>query len=142
MRHVPCRVAATVPGARSVADADLIRSEGVAGGAACWRSGDPGARGGLDEVADARHPRHGLTVVRGADGWDDRRMAFKVIPSYPGSNLEFGDKDKFEVTQGGVLKIHRADGTNLYLNHTQWSSVEESPPARPGPQVYAWPGRG
>ena len=70
-------------------------------------------------------------------------MAFKVNPNGPGPAMEFGDKDKFEIVAGGVLKIRRVDGTNLYINPGMWASIEEtvSPSAGPSPRV-AGPGTG
>jgi hypothetical protein len=63
-------------------------------------------------------------------------MAFKVNRE-PEPTLSFGDKDKFEIIDGGVLKIRRANGTNLYINPGMWASIEEtpSPSAGPNPRV-------
>ena len=60
-------------------------------------------------------------------------MAFKVNPNGPEPVMEFGDKDKFEIVAGGVLKIRQANGTNLYINPGMWGSVEESPSPSAGP---------
>ena len=64
-------------------------------------------------------------------------MAFKVNRNGPEAPMEFGDKDKFEIVAGGVLKIRRADGANLYINPGMWASIEEtpSPSAGPSPRV-------
>ena len=65
-------------------------------------------------------------------------MAFKVNRNGgPEPAMEFGDKDKFEIIDGGVLKIRRADRTNLYINPGTWASIEEtpSPSAGPSPRV-------
>jgi hypothetical protein len=70
-------------------------------------------------------------------------MAFKVTTSkdyWSGGvqTLEFGDQDTFEFAVGGVLKIGRGEKTNLYLNPSQWVTVEETPrPDRPEPQIHA-----
>jgi hypothetical protein len=63
-------------------------------------------------------------------------MAFKVSHE-PEPPLSFGDKDKFEIIDGGVLKIRRANRTNLYINPGTWASIEEtpSPSAGPSPRV-------
>jgi hypothetical protein len=63
-------------------------------------------------------------------------MAFKVNRGSEPA-MEFGDKDKFEIVDGGVLKIRRADGTNLYINPGMWASIEEtsSPSGGPSPRV-------
>jgi len=47
--------------------------------------------------------------------------------------MEFGDKDKFEIVAGGVLKIRQANGTNLYINPGTWASIEETPSPSVGP---------
>ena len=64
-------------------------------------------------------------------------MAFKVNRNGLEPALEFGDKDKFEIVAGGVLKIRRADRTNLYINPAMWASIEEtqSPSAGPSPRL-------
>jgi hypothetical protein len=64
-------------------------------------------------------------------------MAFKVNHNGPEPAMEFGDKDKFEIVAGGVLKIRQANGTNLYINPAMWASIEEtpSPSAGPSPRV-------
>ena len=59
-------------------------------------------------------------------------MAFKVNRIGEPA-MEFGDKDKFEIVAGGVLKIRRADRTNLYINPGMWGSVEETPSPSAGP---------
>jgi hypothetical protein len=63
-------------------------------------------------------------------------MAFKVNRE-PEPPLSFGDKDKFEIIDGGVLKIRRAKRTNLYINPGMWASIEQtpSPSAGPSPRV-------
>jgi hypothetical protein len=63
-------------------------------------------------------------------------MAFKVNRE-PEPPLNFGDKDKFEIINGGVLKIRQANGTNLYITPRVWASIEEtpSPSAGPSPRV-------
>lgn len=63
-------------------------------------------------------------------------MAFKVNRE-PEQPLSFGDKDKFEIVNGGVLKIRRANRTNLYISPRMWASIEEtpSPSAGPSPRV-------
>lgn len=63
-------------------------------------------------------------------------MAFKVNRE-PEPTLSFGDKDKFEIIDGGVLKIRRANRTNLYINPRARASIEEtpSPSAGPSPRV-------
>jgi hypothetical protein len=65
-------------------------------------------------------------------------MAFKVNRGTE-PPLSFGDKDKFEIVNGGVLKIRRADRTNLYISPGMWASIEEapSPSAGPSPRVQA-----
>jgi len=49
-------------------------------------------------------------------------MAFKVNRE-PEMPLHFGDKDKFEIVNGGVLKIRRANRTNLYISPRNWASI-------------------
>jgi hypothetical protein len=63
-------------------------------------------------------------------------MAFNVNRE-PEPPLSFGDKDKFEIIDGGVLKIRRANRTNLYINPGMWASIEQtpSPSAGPSPRV-------
>jgi hypothetical protein len=58
----PREVPAAVAGARRVPDERPVRSEPMTNRAVRRRTDDPGARGGLDEIAD-----HGLTVDRGDD---------------------------------------------------------------------------
>ena len=62
-------------------------------------------------------------------------MAFKVFRHGQTPFQEFGDEDRFEILEGGVLKIRRQHGTNLYLNAALWASIEEIP----APSVYARP---
>jgi hypothetical protein len=64
-------------------------------------------------------------------------MAFKVNRE-PEPPLSFGDKDKFEIVNGGVLKIRRANRTNLYISPRIWASIEEapSPSGGPSPRVH------
>lgn len=51
-------------------------------------------------------------------------MAFNVLrPSEP--SLNFTDDERLEIVDGGVLKICRADGTNLYINPSTWLSIEK-----------------
>ncbi len=59
-------------------------------------------------------------------------MAFKVN-RIKDEAIEFGDNDKFEIIAGGVLKIRRANRTNLYINPTTWTSIEETPSPSSGP---------
>ena len=69
-------------------------------------------------------------------------MAFNVLrPSEP--SLNFTDDERLEIVDGGVLKICRADGTNLYINPGMWASIEEepSPSAGPSPKDGRPPGR-
>ena len=68
-------------------------------------------------------------------------MAFKVNRNGPEPAMVFGDKDKFEIIAGGVLKIRRANRTNLYINPAMWASIEEepSPSAGPSPQMHPLP---
>ena len=63
-------------------------------------------------------------------------MAFKVNRE-PEMPLRFGDEDRFEIVNGGVLKIRRANRTNLYISPRIWASIEEgpSPSAGPSPRV-------
>jgi len=65
-------------------------------------------------------------------------MAFKVNRNGPEPAMVFGDKDKFEILAGGVVKIRRANRTNLYISPGMWASIEEepSPSAGPSPQVH------
>ena len=64
-------------------------------------------------------------------------MAFKVNRE-PEMPLRFGDEDRFEIVNGGVLKIRRANRTNLYISPRIWASIEEgpSPSAGPSPRVH------
>lgn len=66
-------------------------------------------------------------------------MAFKLNRNGPEPAMVFGDKDKFEILAGGVLKIRREDRTNLYINPAMWASIEEgpSPSGGPSPQIHA-----
>jgi hypothetical protein len=65
-----------------------------------------------------------------------RSMAFKVYRHGQTPVQQFGDEDRFEILEGGVLKIRRQHGTNLYINAALWASIEETP----APSVYASPG--
>jgi hypothetical protein len=56
-------------------------------------------------------------------------MAFKVFRSGQEPAEEFGDKDRLEIIEGGVLKIRRQDGTNRYINPACWVSINETPPS-------------
>ncbi|OBG25303.1 hypothetical protein [Mycobacterium sp. 852002-51057_SCH5723018] len=60
-------------------------------------------------------------------------MAFKVNRNGAEPAMEFGDKDKFEIIAGGVLKIRRANRTNLYISPAIWASIEETPSPSGGP---------
>ena len=62
-------------------------------------------------------------------------MAFKVYRNELERFEEYGDEDRFEISEGGVLKIHRQDGTNLYITPGLWASLEETPAPSPGPIV-------
>ena len=68
-------------------------------------------------------------------------MAFKVKRNGPEPAMEFGDKDKFEIVAGGVLKIRLANGTNLYINPGMWASIEETPSPSAGPSPRVNPSR-
>jgi hypothetical protein len=52
--------------------------------------------------------------------------------------MNFTDDDRLEIVDGGVLKIYRADGTNLYINPSTWLTIEEMPPPGTGPRVQGW----
>jgi hypothetical protein len=65
-------------------------------------------------------------------------MAFNVIRG-PEPPLSFGDKERFEILDGGVLKIYKEDGINLYFNPSTWVSIEEMPPPGAGATVRGWP---
>jgi hypothetical protein len=67
-------------------------------------------------------------------------MAFKVNRE-PEPPLSFGDKDKFEIVNGGVLKIRRANRTNLYISPGMWASIEEAPSPSAGPSPRVQDGR-
>ncbi|CAN5521782.1 hypothetical protein BH09ACT7_BH09ACT7_08290 [soil metagenome] len=54
-------------------------------------------------------------------------MAFKVFRDGSDPFQEYGDEARFEIEQGGVLKITKADGSRVYINPTLWASVEETP---------------
>jgi hypothetical protein len=54
-------------------------------------------------------------------------MAFKVYRHGQTPVQEFGDEDDFEIVEGGVLKIRRQHGNNLYINGLFWASIEEIP---------------
>lgn len=54
-------------------------------------------------------------------------MAFKVYRRGQTPVQEFGDEDRFEILEGGVLKIRRQHGNNLYINAALWASIEEIP---------------
>ena len=56
-------------------------------------------------------------------------MAFKVFRNGQEPAEEFGDKDRLEIIEGGVLKIRRQDGTNRYINPACWVSINETPPS-------------
>jgi hypothetical protein len=64
-------------------------------------------------------------------------MAFKVNRNGPESAMTFGDQDKFEIIAGGVLKIRRANRTNLYISPGIWASIEEEPSPSGGPSPRA-----
>jgi hypothetical protein len=63
-------------------------------------------------------------------------MAFKVFRSGQEPAEEFGDKDRLEIIEGGVLKIRRQDGTNRYINPASWVSINETPPSTASPQTH------
>jgi len=62
-------------------------------------------------------------------------MAFKVFRNGQEPAEEFGDKDRLEIIEGGVLKIRRQDGTNRYINPACWVSINEMPPSTSSPQI-------
>jgi hypothetical protein len=62
-------------------------------------------------------------------------MAFKVFRNGQEPAEEFGDKDRLEIIEGGVLKIRRQDGTNRYINPACWVSINETPPSTSSPQI-------
>jgi hypothetical protein len=66
-------------------------------------------------------------------------MAFKLNRNGPEPAMVFGDKDKFEIIAGGVVKIRRANRTNLYINPGMWTSIEEEPSPSAGPSPQAPP---
>lgn len=63
-------------------------------------------------------------------------MAFKVFRNGQEPAEEFGDKDRLEIIEGGVLKIRRQDGTNRYINQACWVSINETPPSTSSPQIH------
>ena len=72
----------------------------------------------IDELPDSRSQFARATLSD---------MAFNVLrPSEP--PLNFTDDERLEIVDGGVLKICRADGTNLSINPSTWLSIEEMPP--------------
>jgi hypothetical protein len=44
-------------------------------------------------------------------------------------------EDQVDIIEGGVLKIHRQDGTITYINPASWASIDDSP----APSVYGSP---
>jgi hypothetical protein len=55
-------------------------------------------------------------------------MAFKVECNQPEPDHTFEDDDKFEFKDGGVLKVGRANKTNLYFSPAVWRTIKEAPP--------------
>jgi hypothetical protein len=53
--------------------------------------------------------------------------------------LTFGDDERFEIVNGGAIKIYKADGTNFYLNPSTWISIEEMPPPGGARGIHGWP---
>ena len=62
-------------------------------------------------------------------------MSFKVYRNESDPFEQFGDDDRFDIIEGGVLKIHRQDGTITYINPASWASIDDSP----APSVYGSP---
>ena len=60
---------------------------------------------------------------------------FKVYRNESDPFEQFGDYDRFDIIEGGVLKIHRQDGTITYINPASWASIDDSP----APSVYGSP---
>jgi hypothetical protein len=54
-------------------------------------------------------------------------MAFTVDCNQPEPDHTFKDDDKFEFKDGGVLKVSRANKTNLYFSPAVWRTVHETP---------------
>ena len=54
-------------------------------------------------------------------------MSFKVYRNESDPFEQFGDDDRFDIIEGGVLKIHRQDGTITYINPASWASIDDSP---------------
>ena len=52
-------------------------------------------------------------------------MSFKVYRNESDPFEQFGDDDRFDIIEGGVLKIHRQDGTITYINPASWVSIDE-----------------
>jgi hypothetical protein len=59
-------------------------------------------------------------------------MSFKVYRNESDPFEQFGDDDRFDIIEGGVLKIHRQDGTITYINPASWVSIDDTPT----PSVY------
>jgi hypothetical protein len=55
-------------------------------------------------------------------------MAFKVECNQPEPSHQFEDDDKFEFLSGCVLKVSRANKTNLYLSPAVWRTIKEASP--------------
>lgn len=53
-------------------------------------------------------------------------MAFNVYLPEPQPFQQFGDRDSYEIVEGGVLKITRDDGTKLLINPALWARIEEA----------------
>src|SRR6185312_2403588 len=58
-------------------------------------------------------------------------MSFKVYRNESDPFEQFGDDDRFDIIEGGVLKIHRQDGTITYINPASWASIDDSPATSP-----------
>ena len=56
------------------------------------------------------------------------RMSFKVECNQPEPDHTFEDDEKFEFKDGGVLKVSRANKTNLYFSPAVWRTIKEAPP--------------
>lgn len=55
-------------------------------------------------------------------------MAFRVERGEVAAPVVGSDADTLHVSEGGVVRIERADGRRHYLGPNQWTSIDETPP--------------
>ena len=78
-----------------------------------------------------------LGVAAAQERWvgNNWSMSFRLYRNESDPFEQFGDDDRFDIIEGGVLKIHRQDGTITYINPASWASIDDTP----APSVYGSP---